>query len=233
MSAVACSPMTTLESDITNDEDLSCPPPKCVRIRKTAPAAMKACIKDLKQKQHFSTAHKEATRLFAQECAKPEGGGMSDVEVAEKIETKGSNPSKLTVAYLTILLTWHQHQKIAGMNKAAKVLAWKGISDNNWQPPSFSKWTKADERKLAEASATIVTIGHTALIRMVDMRKKELVLAVVTMPNKEFKVLLQERQKQLNEQITNQESSAQTVDELVAALETSVNATTEGTEGSL
>jgi hypothetical protein len=67
MSLVACSPMTTLESDITNDEDLSCLPPKCVRIRKMTLAAMKACVKDLKQKCHFSTAHKEATRLFAQE----------------------------------------------------------------------------------------------------------------------------------------------------------------------
>jgi hypothetical protein len=62
MSLVACSPMTTLESDITNDEEvLKCPPPKRVRIRKTAPAGMKGCIEDLKQKHHFSTAHKEAT----------------------------------------------------------------------------------------------------------------------------------------------------------------------------
>ena len=112
-------------------------------------------------------------------------------------------------------------------------LVWKGIVDYNWQPPSFSKWTKADERKLAEALATTVTIGHTALGRMVDMKKKELLLAAVTMSNDEFKVLRQERERQLNEQITDQESSTQTEDELVAALETSVNTTTEGTEGSL
>jgi hypothetical protein len=61
VSSVACSPMTTLESDITNNEDLICPPPKCVRIRKTAPAAMKDRVEDLKQKCHFSTAHKEVT----------------------------------------------------------------------------------------------------------------------------------------------------------------------------
>jgi hypothetical protein len=41
MSSVACSPITTVESDLTNNEDLKCPPPKRVRIRKTAPAAMK------------------------------------------------------------------------------------------------------------------------------------------------------------------------------------------------
>jgi hypothetical protein len=39
--------------------------------------------------------------------------------------------------------------------------------------------------------------------------------------------------RQLNEQITDQESLAQTEDKLVAALETSINATTEETEGSL
>ncbi len=112
------------------------------------------------------------------------------------------------MADLTVLLTWHQHQKIAGMNKAAKVLAWKGIVDNNRQLPSFSKWTKADERKLAEALATMVMIGHTALGRMVDMKKKELVLATVTMSNNEFKVLRQEWERRLNEQITAQESLA-------------------------
>jgi hypothetical protein len=69
------------------------------------------------------------------------------------------------------------------MNKAAKILAWKGIVDSNRQPPLFSKWTEADERKLAEVSVTTVTIGHTALGRMIDMKKKELVLAAATMSN--------------------------------------------------
>ncbi len=116
VSSFACSPMTTLESDITNNEDLICLPPKHVRIRKTAPAAMKDHVKNLKQKCHFSTAHK---------------------------------------------------------------------------------------------------------------------LAAATMSNKEFEVFWQERERRLNEQITDQESLAPTEDKLVAALETSVNSTTEGTEGSL
>ncbi len=65
VSLVACSPMTTLESDITNNEDLIYPPPKRMRIRKTAPAVMRDRVEELKQKHCFSTAHKEATRLFA------------------------------------------------------------------------------------------------------------------------------------------------------------------------
>jgi hypothetical protein len=68
--------MSTLKSDITNNKDLICMPPKHMRIRKTATAAIKDCVKDLKQKCHFSTAHKEATRLFAQECTKPGGGNV-------------------------------------------------------------------------------------------------------------------------------------------------------------
>ncbi len=68
---------------------------------------------------------------------------------------------------------------------------------------------------------------------MVDMKKKDLVLVAVTMSNDDFEVLQQEQERWLNEQITDQESLAWTEDELVAALETSINATTEGTEGSL
>ena len=89
--------MTALESDITNDEDLICPPPKRLRTRKTAPAAMRDRVFDLKQKRHFSTAHKEATRLFAQECTKP-GGGMSTVQAAEQIKkTYSVGPSAETI----------------------------------------------------------------------------------------------------------------------------------------
>ena len=54
------------------------------------------------------------------------------------------------------------------------------------------------------------------------MKKKELVLAAAAMSNEEFEVLRQDRERR--QQITDQESSAR----LVAALETSVNATTEG-----
>jgi hypothetical protein len=119
------------------------------------------------------------------------------------------------------------------MNNAVKILAWRGIVDNNRQPPLFGRWTKAKERRLVEALVTMVAICHTALGRMVDMKKKDFVLVAATMSNKEFEVLWQDQERQLNEQITDQESSAPTEDALVAALETSVNATTEGTEGSL
>ena len=67
---------------------------------------------------------------------------------------------------------------------------------------------------------------------MVAMKKKELVLAAATMSNEEFEVLRKDRERR-RQQITDQESLAPTEERLVAALETSVDATTEGTEGSL
>jgi hypothetical protein len=47
-------------------------------------------------------------------------------ERQEKVETKamtilaakGNDNTKLTAAYLTVLLTWHQHAKVATMKKA-------------------------------------------------------------------------------------------------------------------
>ena len=95
MSSVACSQTTTLESDITNDEDLICPPPKCLRTRKTAPAAMRDCVEDLvKQKSHFSIAHKEATRLFAQECG---GGDVNGAGGRANKKTYSVGPSAETI----------------------------------------------------------------------------------------------------------------------------------------
>ncbi len=62
------------------------------------------------------------------------------------------------------------------------------------------------------------------------MKKKELVLAAATMSNEEFEVLRQDRERR--QQKTGQESLVPTEERLVAALETSVDATREGTEGS-
>ncbi len=73
--SVACSPMATGVSDINSGDNITCSPPKHVRTRKTAPAAMKNCVENLKQKHHYSAAHKEATRLYARELAKEGGGG--------------------------------------------------------------------------------------------------------------------------------------------------------------
>jgi hypothetical protein len=163
--------------------------------------------------------------LRAPQATVPEAMRVARFSDNDIVDAKGSDPANLTAADLAVLLSWHQHKKVAGMNKAAKIRAWKDIVDNNWQPPVFSRWTEDDERKLAEACETTIDIGHTALGRMEEMKKKELVLTTVTMSNDEFKVLRQERERRLN-------SLAQTEDALAAESETFINATTEATEGS-
>ena len=40
------------------------------------------------------------------------------------------------------------------------------------QTPLFSRWTEYDERKLVEASETMVDIGHRVLGRMVETQKE-------------------------------------------------------------
>jgi hypothetical protein len=81
--------------------------------------------------------------------------------------------------------------------------------------------------------ARIRKTASAAMKDRIQVKKKELLLVAVTTSNDEFEVLRWERERRLNEQITDRESSAPTEDELVAALETSVDATTEGTKGSL
>jgi hypothetical protein len=73
-----------------------------------------------------------------------------------------------------------------------------------------------------EACETTVDIGHTALGRMEEMKKKELVLAAATMSNEEFEALRRGRERWLN-------SLEQRDDAPAAELETTNNFPTEAT----
>ena len=50
----------------------------------------------------------------------------------------------------------------------------------------FEKWTNADDLKLLEAQADVVEMAHTALGHLEALKKKELVLAALTMTQEEF-----------------------------------------------
>ena len=92
-------------------------------------------------------------------------------EHQEKVKTKamtilaakGNDVAKLTVVDLTVLLTWHQHAKVATMEKAEKLVVWVTIVGNGKVPPSFEKWTSFDKAQLLEAQSDIVEMTHTAL----------------------------------------------------------------------
>jgi hypothetical protein len=106
---------------------------------------------------------------------------------------KGGDVTKLTGADLTTLLTWYQQANVAKMKKEEKVAAWVDIVSSGRAPPSYERWTEVDEAKLLEAQSNIVEMAHTALGHLEELKKKELVLAAMTMSNEEFDRLVAQR----------------------------------------
>jgi hypothetical protein len=111
------------------------------------------------------------------------------------LQRKGENLTTLTSVDLTALLTWHQHPKIAGMLKEAKFVAWMGIKNSGKSPPSFERWTDADEEQMLSAQSDIVEMAHTAIGHLKVLKKRELLLAALTMSQEEFEKLAAEREK--------------------------------------
>jgi hypothetical protein len=50
-------------------------------------------------------------------------------------EAKGGDVMKLTMADLTILLTWYQHANVAKMKKDEKLAVWVAIVSSGRAPP--------------------------------------------------------------------------------------------------
>ena len=102
---------------------------------------------------------------------------------------------------MTVLLTWHQVPKVASMKKEEKKNAWLRIVESRKVPPPFEKWTVADDLLLEEAQSNIVEMAHTHLGHMEALKKKELLLAVHTMLQKEFDELVADRKASISETI--------------------------------
>jgi hypothetical protein len=77
--------------------------------------------------------------------------------------TKSGDHMKLTSSNLTILLTWHQHAKVATIKREDKLAAWLAIVGSGKAPPSFERWTNANNAKLLEAQSDVVKMAHMAL----------------------------------------------------------------------
>jgi hypothetical protein len=78
-------------------------------------------------------------------------------------ERKGRDHTKLISSNLTILLTWHQHAKVATMKKEDKLVVWLAIINSRKVPPSFEQWTNDDDAKLLEVQSNMVKMAHTAI----------------------------------------------------------------------
>jgi len=88
-------------------------------------------------------------------------------------------------------------------------------------PPSFEKWTNADNIKLLEAQSDIVEMAYTALGQLEVLKKKELVLAVLTMTQEEFDKLEADGNELIVESSSNDHPNSDAsipVNELVVAL---------------
>jgi hypothetical protein len=78
------------------------------------------------------------------------------------LDLAGGNATKIKATDLTILLSWHQHPKLAGMKKKEKLIAWLAIVDRGTAPPLFEKWTDANDIKLLEAQSDVIKMAHMA-----------------------------------------------------------------------
>jgi hypothetical protein len=109
------------------------------------------------------------------------------------LEVAGGNSTKIKVTNLIILLNWHQHPKVASMKKKNKLIVWLSIVDRGTALLSFKKWTDANYIKLLEAQSNVVEMAHMALGHLEALKKKELVLAGLTMTQEEFNKLATNR----------------------------------------
>ncbi len=114
---------------------------------------------------------------------------------------------------------------------------WLAIVDRGTAPPSFEKWTDADDIKLLEAQLDIVEMAHTALGHLEELKKKELVLAALTMTQEEFDKLAANRNQLIVESSGDDHPNSNApipANELVVALSddfTDKSVDTSGNEG--
>jgi hypothetical protein len=145
-------------------------------------------FKGIALKQHKLTRKKLTKEKTVHEHHKKIEMNVMMIQVA-----KGKDVTKLTSSNLTVHLTWHQHAKVATMKKDEKLAAWVAIDSSGREPPSFERWTDADNAKLLEAQSDVVEMAHTALGHLEELKKKELTLAAMTMSQEEFDQLVEQR----------------------------------------
>ena len=112
--------------------------------------------------------------------------------------------TKLTLADLGVLLTRYQRANVAKMKNPERLAAWVAIVSSGRAPPAYERWTEADEANLLEAQSDVVEMAHTALGHLEELKKKELVLAAMTMSNKEFNRLVAQRNQLIVESMVSE-----------------------------
>ena len=109
------------------------------------------------------------------------------------LELAGGNISQIKSTDLTTLVTWHQHPKVASMKKGDKLTAWMDIVSSGTPPPSFEKWTDANDSELLNAQSDVIKMAHTAIGHLEVLKKKYLVLGARMMTQEEFEKIVSNR----------------------------------------
>jgi hypothetical protein len=145
-------------------------------------------LKGIALKQHKLTRKKLAREKTVRESHKKIETNAMMIQAA-----KGGDVTKLTSSNLTVLLTWHQHAKVATIKKDKKLAAWVAIDSSGREPPLFKRWTNADNAKLLEVQSNVIKMAHTALGHLEELKKKESALAAMTMSQEEFDQWVEQR----------------------------------------
>ncbi len=83
----------------------------------------------------------------------------------------------LSVAYLDMLVAWHQAPKTKGAKKVDKLQQWMVIRVDGDPPPAYERWTNEDKQRLVALHATKIDISDMQCRRGVALKKRELVLS--------------------------------------------------------
>ncbi|KAL7546421.1 hypothetical protein ACHAWF_015054 [Thalassiosira exigua] len=86
---------------------------------------------------------------------------------------------------LVPLLTWYNVPRKDWGPKPNKLKLWKDILDKGTQPPSYEKWTEADDAKLEDLEKMEIDMKDTALGRLQSFEKRKLDAAVDSMDQDE------------------------------------------------
>ncbi len=111
---------------------------------------------------------------------------------AEQVLKLGKPISSLNLFEVTTLLKWHEVPKATMGKLSDKREKWTSILRNGTAPPSYCKCTAEDDAALAKLEAEPVSIKETALGRLKEQHKKELLATLRAMGPEEKAEFLRE-----------------------------------------
>ncbi len=115
---------------------------------------------------------------------------MAKEKKAIKVLSLAKPISSLTVSEVTALLHWHDVPKDGKLGEKRK--RWEKIVESGASPPSYLKWTEEDEAALSKLEAEPISIKETALGRMKQRHKQELLATFRALPKEEREAFIKE-----------------------------------------